>query len=280
MINALVIDLEFWYSAELLKRYAPQKKIDQIPESLNPILELLDRYDVTATFAVLGSLAEQHPELVKDIHNQGHEIASHAYSHTTLYELNKKAFENEIKKSISLLKSITGENPIGFRAPSFSLNNSTKWALDVLEEYGFKYDASIFPFATMLYGVPNAPLSIYRPSKVDITKHDANGRIIEFPMTVLKIVKNIPICGGFYLRTLPLWLVKYGIRSVNKTRPAIIYIHPWETYIGTPRLELPSIPKFITYHNLNSTLDKLNDLLREFEFTSIKNVLSAYYELI
>ena len=273
--NALVIDLEHWHSPEFLKDYLPVDLVDQDVESVKPILALLDKYNVKATFAVLGSVAEKHPELVKEIYERGHEIASHAYSHKTLYELGIEGFEDEIRKSVKLLKSITGERPIGFRAPSFSINNSTKWAFDILEKYGFKYDASIFPIKTMLYGEPKAPIDIYKPSKEDVTQHGPQGNIIEFPMTVLKFGKNIPICGGFYMRILPLWFLKIGIKTVNKKRPAIFYIHPWEVYSETPRLKLPLFSRFVTYWRINPNLSKLEKLLKQFKFTSINKILSV-----
>jgi len=272
--NALVIDVEYWHSPELLRGHVIGKKPDQIRQSLGPILELLDRYKLRATFAILGIVAEDHPELVREIYDMGHEIASHSWSHRTLYDLGKDNFECEIKKSIGLISSITGERPIGFRAPSFSINESTKWAFEVLEDYRFKYDASIFPIKTMLYGVPNAPVQIYHPSHEDITKNDPNGKIIEFPMTVLKYGGKIPISGGFYLRALPFWFLKFGIKKVNEERPAIIYVHPWETYEGTPRLKLPLYQNFITYYNMKSTISKLEGLIRAFKFYSISDVLN------
>jgi peptidoglycan-N-acetylglucosamine deacetylase len=271
--NALVVDLEHWYSPELLRDYLPAQNIDQDIESIEPILALFDKYNVKATFAILGSVAEKHPELIKEIYNRGHEIASHAYSHKMLHELGKEGFEEEIKRSVELLSSITGEKPIGFRAPSFSIDNSTKWAFEILEKYGFKYDASIFPAKTMLYGEPDAPVFIYRPSKEDVTKHDPKGKIIEFPMTVLKFGTNIPLAGGFYMRVLPSWLLKFGIKYVNKRRPVIIYIHPWELYPKTPRLNLSLFSRFVTYYGINSNLDKLESILKIFSFNSIYNVL-------
>lgn len=276
MINALVVDLEHWHSSEFLTKYLPEELVDQVPESVQPILDLLDKHEIKATFAVLGSVAEQHPELVKKIYDSGHEIASHAWSHKTLHELGRDAFEVEVKKSVELLRDITGEQPIGFRAPSFSIDNKTKWALEVLDKYGFKYDASVFPIRTMLYGVPDAPMHIYRPSKEDLTKDDPHGKIIEFPMTVLKFGKNIPIAGGFYLRALPLWFLRYGIRETNKDRPAIIYIHPWETYCNTPRLKVPLFSRFVTYHGIYSALYKLDELLNEFNFMPIRDAIKDY----
>jgi len=270
MLNALSIDLEYWWCSEFLTKYLPEEKEDLIIESVNPLLELLDKYNTRATFFVLGTVAEKYPDLVEEIYRKGHEIASHAYSHKTLYELGKEGFEEEIKKSRNILSKY---NPLGFRAPSFSINNETKWAFEILERYEFRYDSSIFPIKTMLYGVPDAPLNIYRPSKNDITKHDPDGKIIEFPMTTVKFIKNIPIAGGFYLRVLPLWFIKWGIRKVNKNRPALIYIHPWEISSKTPRLKIPLFSRFVTYYGISSALKKLEELLKEFKFKPIKDVL-------
>lgn len=273
MINALSIDLEFWYTAELVREFAPENEEDQIIESLEPLLSLLDKHDTKATFFVLGMLAEKYPELIKQLHEKGHEIGSHGYSHKTLYDLNEEEFDDEIKRSVNILKSITRKSPIGFRAPTFSINNSTKWAFEILEKYGFKYDSSIFPIKTMLYGEPSAPLYFYRPSKNDVTRNDPNGKIIEFPMTVINFGKNIPICGGFYFRLFPSFFLHSSIKSVNTTKPAIIYIHPWEAYSGTPRLKLPLFSRFITYYNIDSTLPKLESMLRNLEFTTVQNVI-------
>lgn len=278
-LNALVIDTEYWHSPEFLMQYINlerSNKSDQISESITPILNLLDKYKISATFAVLGIVALHHPELVKQIYDRGHEIASHSWSHKTLHQLGKDNFRDEIRRSIEVLRSITGESPIGFRAPSFSINESTKWAFEILAESGFKYDASIFPIKTMLYGMPKAPLQIYRPSNEDIIKNDPNGKIIEFPMTVLKMAINVPISGGFYLRALPLWFLKYGIEKVNETRPAIIYIHPWEMYTETPRLEIPLFHKLITYYGIDSSFNKFEGLIKAFKFGSIRDVLSEY----
>lgn len=276
MINALVVDLEHWHSPELLKGYLPAERPDQIEASIRPILSLLDKYRVRATFSVLGTVARDHPNLVREMYDMGHEIASHAWSHRTLYELGPENFEVEIAKSVDLLRSITGENPVGFRAPSFSIDNSTKWAFEVLERYQFKYDASVFPIKTMLYGVPNAPLHIYRPSHDDITIDDPSGKIVEFPMTVIRAGWNLPFAGGFYLRILPFKIIKFGIKRVNKERPAIIYIHPWEIYSETIQVDLPPFPRFITYYGIRSSIRKLEGLLREFEFTSIRECLNYY----
>ena len=273
--NALRIDLEYWYSDTFVQSYPADHADEQIPESVIPILELLDRHNTKATFAVLGVVAERYPELVKAIFDNGHEIASHCYSHKLLHQLGKEEFEQEIIRSVHLLLSITGERPIGFTAPSYSLSNATRWALEILHKHGFKYDASIFPIKTFLYGEPKAPLYPYRISRDDVTKEDANGDIIEFPLTVLKLGINIPVAGGFYLRVLPSWFLEFALKKVNQTRPGIVYIHPWETYLKTPRVNrMPYLYRFINYYGIGKALEKLERLLTRFKFKPIREVLS------
>ena len=271
--NALTIDLEYWYSPELVRGFVVGNKDDLIIEMTKPVLDVLDEFDVSATFFVLGEVAKKYPELVEEVYERGHEIGSHAYSHKTLYELGKDKFENEINLSVQLLQHITKEKPIGFRAPSFSVNNSTGWAFEVLEKHGFKYDSSIFPIRTKLYGVPNAPLHIYKPSADDVAKEDPNGKMIEFPMTVFEFGKRIPISGGFYLRAMPFWLLKSLLKKVNRTRAGMIYVHPWETYSKTPILKLPLSSRFITYYGIGSALNKLKGLLKNFDFAPVREIL-------
>ncbi len=280
MINALCIDLEPWYSAELLKDFVPDNKDDiedQIVESVTLVLDLLNKYQVKATFAVLGIVAEKHPELIRNIFENEHEIASHAYSHKTLYELGEEGFEDEVKKSVIILESITGRKPVGFRAPSFSLNNSTIWALKILQKYGFKYDASIFPFKTHLYGVPDAPINLYKPSNVVVAREDSQGEIIEFPATVVRLLVNIPVSGGFYFRAIPLDILKWSIKTVNRTRPAILYIHPWEMYPLTPVIKkMPWQSRFLTYYARDRSLAKFEELLKTFKFAPVNRVIEMY----
>lgn len=273
MINALSFDLEYWYSAELVRQFAPEEKEDQISEVVMPLLDMLNKYNTKATFFALGNLAEEYPDIVKHIHEDGHEIGSHAYSHKTLYELGEAGFEAEIKKSNQILKSITNECPIGFRAPTFSIDNSTKWAFKVLAKYGFKYDSSVFPIKTRLYGVPHAPRTPYKPSISDITKNDPDGNIVEFPLSTIKLGKNIPIAGGFYLRLLPLYFLRNAIKMINRSSPAVIYLHPWEMNPDTPVVPLPLISRFITYYGIKYTNNKLKNLLQNFSFAPIKEVL-------
>ena len=281
MINALTIDLEDWYHPEFVTKFVPaHQRKDQVEDAVKPLLQLLDRYNVSATFFVLGQVAERHPELIERIYEEGHEIASHGYSHKRLHELGKEKFEDDIRKSTNLLESIVKERIFGFRAPSYSIDQDTIWALDVLEYYGYKYDSSVFPLRLRkksMYGVCNAPLYPYSPSKDDITREseDENRKIIEFPLSVVKFAGiKIPVAGGAYLRLSPAWFLGLAIKKINKERrPAIIYVHPWETYERTPRIKLPFPHKQITYYGIGSSLKKVESLLKNLRFGTARDVL-------
>ena len=281
MQNAFTIDLEDWYHPEFVTKFVPaHQRKDQVENAVKPLLQLLDRYNVSATFFVSGQVAERHPELIEKIYNEGHEIASHGYSHKRLHELGKEKFEDDIRKSVNILESVVKEKIIGFRAPSYSINQDTIWALDILENLGYKYDSSVFPLRfrkNSLYGVRNAPLYPYSPSKKDITKEseDEKRKIIEFPLSVVKFAGvKIPVAGGAYLRLFPAWFLRLAIKRINKEkRPAIIYVHPWETYEKTPRIKLPFPHGQITYYGIGSSLEKVENLLRNFRFGTAKAVL-------
>lgn len=263
----LTFDLEFWYNSEFLKDYIPKNTDgldDKITESTVPLLKILKRHNVKATFFVLGKVAEKFPSLIRQIFNEGHEIASHGYSHKILNDLKPEEFEEEIQKSVSLLEKITGIKPIGFRAPDFSLNDNTKWALKILERNGFKYDSSIFPFKTPLYGSSKAPLTIYKISK----------NITEFPLAVYKKgMLRIPIAGGFYFRLIPLNLYELLLRSVQKKRDVVIYLHPHELYNFIPNLKIPWWKKRLKYFKVNNSLSKFENLIKAFKFISIQQYL-------
>ena len=172
---------------------------------------------------------------------------------------------------------MTNHKSRGFRAPTFSLNNTSSWAIDVLVENDYVYDSSVVPAKTSMYGLPNAQQSPYRISSKNIEKDDSNGALIEFPLLVTNFLgKKIPAAGGFYLRTLPTKITKNAIKNYEKQGiPASFYIHSWEiTPEYMPKLELPFKDNFATFHNIDDTYRRMNEILEEFEFTSFANYLS------
>ena len=274
MRNALSIDLEFWHSGEPFSEYVRSQPENQVEASIKPMLEILRRHDVHATFFVLGEVAEKHPELIKKIYEDGHEIASHGFTHRRLHLSDKTTFMNDISRSINILTSLTGERPIGYRAPSFSLDNSTVWALNVMKAQGFLYDSSVYPVKMRFYGEPRVPLGPYHPSSDDITKIDDTNTFLEFPVTAYAFgTKHVPISGGFSLRMIPMKFIVAALRKINQERPALIYLHPWELYAETPRLDLPFLWRVTSYYNIDRLLWKLDRLMQHIKFTTIRETL-------
>jgi polysaccharide deacetylase family protein (PEP-CTERM system associated) len=270
--NILTIDVEDWYMDLNISTWDLYE--DRVVESTNKILKLLNESNTKATFFVLGYVAESFPELVENIKEMGHEIATHGYNHKPLTKQTRYEFEEDFLKSVRILEKITKDKVIGHRASNFTVMDETSWAIDVLKKNGMKYDSSVFPVKTHLYGVQNAPLYPYYISSADIRIESPERDILELPLSVYKLPivnKNIPIAGGFYLRLFPYCFIEHAIQKINKmNQSAIIYIHPWEFDIKQPRIkEL----RWYHYYNLNSTEIKFMKLLKDFKFTSINEVL-------
>jgi polysaccharide deacetylase family protein (PEP-CTERM system associated) len=280
VINAFTVDLEEWYQAELIRQKGlAVKPLDQVEEAVQPILDLLARAEVRATFFVVGEVMEQHPDLIRCIREQGHEIACHGMTHRPLWTMAEVELERDLSCFGELYTKVLGDGrPMGFRAPTFSLSQDTRWAVTVLRDFGYAYDSSVFPLRTPLYGVAGAPLVPYRISSQDVRREEPRGTLWEFPMTahVLGGVR-LPVSGGAYLRVLPYLAVKAFLRSVNRTRPFAVYVHPWEVYVRTPKVKgLGFGNGFATYGGRRRGLRKVRGLLRDFQFAPMCEVLSQW----
>ena len=284
MLNAFTVDVEDWCQGIPEIPFEKWEEMEsRIEVGLYPILDLLADYSFKGTFFVLGYIAEHFPDVVKEISSRGHEVGVHGYNHTALYTISPEEFGKNLEKSVALLEKISKKKIISFRAPYFSVVKKTSWAIEILARNGIKYDSSIFPVKTHLYGIPDAPPFPYRPLIGSIIENDPHGDILEIPPTTTysKILKRrIPIAGGFYFRALPYNYIKRKYKEINeKDYPIIFYIHPWELDKDQPKLKnLPFKSKFIHYHNIYSggVRKKLYKLLSEFEFTSIKNLFKSY----
>jgi polysaccharide deacetylase family protein (PEP-CTERM system associated) len=277
VVNALSIDLEDWFHAELVRRRLAGEPERQVVRATEPILDLLDRHAVKATFFVLGDCARAHPELVRGIHARGHEIASHGMTHRPLWDLDAASFRDELREFRGLIGGLLGPDaPIyGFRAPTFSLDDRTRYAFGPLAAEGYVYDTSVFPVRNYMYGVAGAPCSIYRPDPDHVAGSRRDGPLLEFPMSVCELGPlRVPVSGGFYLRVTPYPLLRALLRRVNRQRPFVIYLHPWETHAGTPRVAgLSWAESFITYAGRDGALRKLERLLEDFRFAPMIDVL-------
>ncbi len=224
---------------------------------------------------MLATVAEHYPDLVREIHDAGHEIATHGYAHRLVYRMRPEEFEEDLVKSLKLIENVIGEKVVGHRAGYFSITKQSLWALDILAKHGIKYDSSIFPIRRRLYGIPDFPRFV--------SQVRSKGRygLREVPPSTVRIWgQNVPIAGGGYLRVLPYWVIKQGIRRVNaQGHPAVIYLHPYELDpqdIKVPGVSLGWGTRFtqLSQRFNRSTFEgKLRKLLRDFKFGSVREVL-------
>ena len=272
MKNAMSIDLEDWFCAHNMSQIIKREDWDRcqlrVHRSARRVLDLLDKHDTRATFFVLGWVARRVPDLVREIEDRGHEIATHGYSHLLLTEITPREFEEDLERALEVINSCgVSQEVIGFRAPSFTIVEKTKeWAFTTLEKYCLRYDSSVFPIGLHPdYGISDAPLCPYK-----ITE-----RLYEFPLSCLEILgKRLPFSGGGYFRFFPYSYTKFCLKKCNALgRPAVFYLHPWELDYEQPRVNLPRTKKFRHYHNLHKTEKRLDALLGDFRFTTIREVL-------
>ena len=320
MLNALTIDIEDYFQVHAFCNVIKYDDWDchecRIERNTYRLLEMLDgatqhstlktETAPKGTFFVLGWIAERYPHLVREICQQGHEIACHGYAHRLVYSQSREEFREDIRKAKIILENISGCEVIGYRAPSYSITSKSKWAFEVLLEEGFKYDSSIFPIRHDFYGIPSAPRfpfiitmndnnnaefsvlnvesNLSNESKIDLDSTfniQPSKFIIEFPLSTARFIgQNIPIAGGGYFRLFPFHLVKSGLKRINQVEkmPFIFYMHPWEIDNEQPRIQnIARLSKFRHYVNLNKTEKRFKRLLSEFDFVPVKELLRFYH---
>jgi polysaccharide deacetylase family protein (PEP-CTERM system associated) len=268
--NALTIDFEDWYQGLEIPHTEWAGYEDRVIPAGRRLLSILEEAGTRATFFILGYVAEKHPEIVREIAAAGHEIGTHGYSHTLIYQQSPDLFRSEMDRGIKLLEDITGQRVLGHRAPFFSITRESLWALEVLGELGIRYDSSIFPVLNYRYGIADAPRWPYQVEA-------GQQQLMEFPISTLQLLgRNLPIAGGAYFRIFPYAFTRSAFRSLNsKGHPAVFYLHPWELDPEHPRIPLPRRISLTHYFNLQKTEDRLRRMLRDFSFAPMKEVLGV-----
>jgi polysaccharide deacetylase family protein (PEP-CTERM system associated) len=273
VVNAMTIDVEDYFQVSAFEGIAPRHRWDsfesRVVANTERLLAIFDERGVKATFFSLGWVAERQPALVRRIASLGHEIASHGYAHRLVYDLTRDGFRDDVRRSKALLESAGEMRVHGYRAPSYSITPRSLWALDVLIEEGFSYDASVFPIHHDRYGIPLSPRCPY------IVEREA-GTLIEAPASAIRLGPvNLPVAGGGYFRLLPYGWTRWGIARLNdrERRPAIFYLHPWELDSQQPRLPAGVLGRIRHYRNLDQCERRLRRLLDDFRFASLATVL-------
>lgn len=273
LCNALTIDVEDYFQVAALAetiRYEDWPRMEyRVERNTHRILELFERLGVSATFFVLGWVAERSPGLVRDIAKAGHEVASHGYSHQLVYQQTPAVFREETLKSKALLEDQIGGPVHGYRAASYSITAQSRWALDILCDAGFEWDSSIFPVHHDRYGMPGTPDTPYR------LRAPNGGILTEFPLSTCRLGGyRLPIAGGGYFRLFPYWFSRWGLGRINREgEPFIFYLHPWEVDPDQPRVRVSLKSRFRHYNNLSRCYGRLERLLGDFRFAPVGEVL-------
>lgn len=266
---ALSFDVEDWYMGLELPVSEWKGKERRLKVGLSRILSLLNEKKIKATFFILGVVCEMYPDEVKMIADSGHEIGSHGYSHTMVYKLDPKSFRDEVRKTDARIVEITGKKPVGFRAPYFSITERSLWALDILIEEGYIYDASIYPGYNYRYGIPDTPIGSYRyPGK----------EIVEFPVSTMELLGRRIGIGGAYFRILPLFLTRRGIKMRGAEGiDTVIYLHPWEFDPKHPKIKVAPLATLTHYINLKRTYPRMKRLLNTYSFATCRELVEGRY---
>lgn len=274
--GAFTVDVEDYFQVDALSRTVARDQWDRFPrrvfDNTARLLDLLDRHAVRGTFFVLGWVAQREPAVVREIARRGHEIACHGMSHRLVYSQSQDEFRQETRDSKALLEDLAQCEVIGYRAATYSIVDRSLWALDVIWEAGFRYDSSIFPVRHDRYGIPGSPLAPYRCTT------PLGRELTEFPLTAASALgASLPMAGGGYFRIYPYPFFRWGLRQVRRAgRPIVFYLHPWEVDPGQPRVaNLPWRSRFRHYVNLARTMPRLERLLTDFRFGTMREVLAA-----
>jgi polysaccharide deacetylase family protein (PEP-CTERM system associated) len=264
--SVISVDVEDYFQVQAFSRNIRRDDWSQYPSRVESntrrLMDLFDEAGVKGTFFILGWVADKHPQIVREIVARGHEPACHSYWHRLVYTLQPDEFRRDTVLAKTCIEQACGREVSGYRAPSFSITRRCLWALDILTETGFQYDSSIFPIRHDWYGIPDAPRKPFRIST-------SSGLLTEYPIATFTFTRtpNLPVGGGGYLRLLPSWYTRLGIRRAWREGITVItYIHPWELDPEQPKIAASLKSRLRHYTNLQKTRERLSDLLAMGDF--------------
>lgn len=273
--NVMTVDVEDYFQVSAFEPYVDRDAWSQLecrlPRTMERILQLFAEADVRGTFFCLGWVAEKYPELIRRVADQGHEIASHGYRHVRVYDQSESEFREDVGKTKALLEDLIGKPVNGYRAASYSIDDRTPWAFDVLWDSGYRYSSSIYPIRHDHYGMRDAPRFAFHPVRNALT---------EIPVTTVELSRfRFPCGGGGYFRLFPYAWSRWCIRRVNEVdhRPAMFYFHPWELDPDQPRMDgLNARTRFRHYVNLHRFERKLRRLIGDFRWVTMMDLYEGY----
>jgi polysaccharide deacetylase family protein (PEP-CTERM system associated) len=272
VLNAFTIDLEEWFHICGVDALGPANW-DTLPSRVVPttswLLDLLDRRQIRATFFVVGWIADRHPDIVARVIAAGHEVGSHGYGHQRVYELGPQKFVDDLSASRRALAAVGADGVDLFRAPEWSINERSLWALDLLVEQRFRLDASMAPLK--MVGSVEFP----RDPHLRETRH---GSIAEIPPLVTdRFGAVMPLGWGWGLRMTSPRRVLRTLDTLNGSgRSAVLTIHPWELDLDPPRVRLPAGLRFAHYFRLDGFRERLSAILAGTNFGPITALAATH----
>jgi polysaccharide deacetylase family protein (PEP-CTERM system associated) len=271
MLNVISIDVEEYFHAANLAAVVDSSKWSSMPSRVNysthKVMELLARTNTTATFFILGSVAQKSPQLVREIAQAGHEVASHGFGHQLSYEQTPAQFFNDVHYTKQMLEDLSGKPVRGYRAPNFSIKDGNAWAYDKLIEAGYRYDSSRYPIWHPRYANQD------KSTKPEIVSRE-KGKLYIFPLAV-DVVRvlgrelRLPVAGGAYWRLFPKACVLWGLRGIQTKEPGwfTCYFHPWELDPDQPFFNnLSFLTKLRHYGCIKTFERKAEQILLSFKF--------------
>lgn len=271
-LDVLSVDVEEYFHATTFESIIPRSEWEdragRSARSLDRLLQLLDDWNVHATFFILGWFAERNREQVRAIHEGGHEVASHGYDHQLIYAMTPDSFREDIRRAKGLIEDVAGVPVKGYRAPTFSIVSRTAWAVPILVEEGYEYDSSVFPIHHDRYGIPDFPR---HPVRIETE----SGSLVEFPLTTVRLGPfNFPVSGGGYLRLLPFPFIRRAIARVRRRgRLVNLYVHPWEIDSRLPAVKMPLLKRWRHYKGIRQVESRLAHLVADGDFKPFREIL-------
>jgi len=277
MLNGLSVDVEEWFQVGAFERVIAKADWDgldsRVAYNTGKVLDLFGETGVKATFFTLGWVAERNPALIRRIAEEGHEVASHGWDHDRVFTMAADAFRADLRRARVALEDASGQRVTGYRAPSFSIDQRTPWAHQVLAEEGYAYSSSVAPLVHDHYGWADAPKYAYRPV--------AGSDLIELPITLADVAGRKITTGGGFFRLFPAAITDRAVARANRDehRPAVFYFHPWEVDPDQPRVaRAPLKSRLRHYSRLGAMAGKLRRLVKRHDWGRVDTVVAVEAE--
>ncbi len=268
--HVISVDVEDWYQSTI---DVDADLSDRFRQSTHSVLQAFSDAGVKGTFFILGLVAKMAPELVRTIAEAGHEVQSHGYGHHDNRRLSQEQLRQDLLRAKGLIEDVCGQEVYAYRAPSFTIDQSNLWALDVLAETSHRYDSSIFPVKMARYGI-----DAYPPEPRIITTPRGH-HLVEAPVACFDwLGRRRPVGGGGYFRFWPYFMIRKAWRQLEKRgRSGIVYMHPYEYDLGemaTYRASLGFAQRCHQGIGRRGFPRKIDKLLRDFEFIPMRDLLA------